>query len=223
MKYSENGFRPLYHNFCIFPLSSSIIKVVENFPGFTEADGVLTYGYCDSEAGFTLEILCCVKNIGEGQFAFANPSEDTRGIVRIGAVADEDFVFVGYGDDPIKDNFPKNIEMVSHYDADEEVEASRTFDFLDEFRHEQYIDDVLVLTIKDGLQPEGCWVRISGLQDNCLVGTLLNEPNQDFGYHEGEEISFFLYEDDEGKRHLISDMNASMKITSEDLEGGDMS
>lgn len=61
MKYTETGFRPLYHNFCVFPSNEEIKKVVENFPGFIEADGVLTYGYCDKEAGFTLELLCCVK------------------------------------------------------------------------------------------------------------------------------------------------------------------
>lgn len=222
MKYSETGFRPLYHNFCIFPINKSVKAVAENFLGFKEADGVLTYGYCDREAGFTLEVLCCVKRVDDEQFAFANPSEDARGIIRIGAVADEEYVFIGYGDDPIKDNFERNIEMVSHYDADEDVETSRKFDFLDEFRHELYPDDVLVLTVKEGLNPEGCWARIVGLGDKCIIGTLLNEPDQDFGYHEGDTIAFFLYEDNDGKKHLISDMNASQKITEEDLEGGDM-
>lgn len=222
MKYSETGFRPLYHNFCIFPLNKSVKGIIDDFPDFKEADGVLTYGYCDREAGFTLEILCCVKKIGDEKFAFAKPSTDTRSIIRIGAVADEEYVFVGDGDDPIKDRFKQNIERLSHYDVDEDVEISRSFDFLDEFRNERYPDDVLVLTVKKGLNLEGCWTRISGLTDKYILGTLLNEPNQDFGYHEGDTIAFFLYEDDEGKKYLISDMNESMKITAEDLEGGDM-
>lgn len=222
MKYSETGFRPLYHNFCIFPINESVKAVAENFPGFKEADGVLTYGYCDREAGFTLEILCCVKRIDDEQFAFADPSEEARGMIRIGAVADEEYIFIEYGDAPLKNNFKENLEMISCYDADEAVETSRTFDFLDEFRHELYPDDVLVLIAKVGLNPERCWTRITGLGDECIIGTLLNEPDQEFGYHAGDTIAFFLYEDNEGKKHLISNMNASMKITAEDLEGGDM-
>ena len=29
MKYTETGFRPLYHNFCVFPLNEEIKKVDE--------------------------------------------------------------------------------------------------------------------------------------------------------------------------------------------------
>ena len=100
------------------------------------------------------------------------------------------------------------LEITLHYDAPEDVERSRRFDFLDEFRNEDYPDDMLVLTLKEGLNPEGCWVRLTGLGDKCFIGTLLNEPNQDFGYHMGEEIAFFIFTDDEGNmfpwEHLFS-------------------
>lgn len=112
--------------------------------------------------------------------------------------------------------------MIRSYDASEDVEESRGFEFLDEFRHELYIDDVMVMTVKDGLQPEGCWVRIAGLGDKCIIGTLLNEPEQDFCYHEGDTVAFFLYEDNSGNKHLVSDMNPSMKNTEDDLSSGDM-
>lgn len=222
MKYSETGFRPLYHNFCVFPMVENVKKVAEILPGYNEADGVLTYGYYDRQCGFTLDILCCVKKTGDEQYTLAPESEDKRAMIRIGAVADDEYEFMAYGDDPLKDRFKQKMEMLKIYDANDEVEKSRSFEFLDEFRHEHSIDDVLVLTIKEGLDPEGCWVRIEGLGDKCIIGTLLNEPNQDFGYHEGDRIAFFLYDSGDGKRHLVSDMNASMKITAEDLEGGDM-
>lgn len=31
MKYSEYGFRPLYHNFCIFPLTDKMKEVVGSY------------------------------------------------------------------------------------------------------------------------------------------------------------------------------------------------
>lgn len=207
MKYSETGFRPLYHNFCIFPMNETIKAVAQDFPGYEDADGVLTYGYCDRTAGFTLELLCCVKRVDGSQFALKQKAEEIRGIIRIGSVADEEYEFVGYGDDPIKGKFERNLEVIADYDADEDVEASRTFDFLDIFRHELYPDDVMVLIIKNGLRPEGCWVSISGLSDRHVKGTLLNEPDQDFGYHAGDTIAFFICDDVEGNKRLISDLN----------------
>lgn len=220
MKYSEVGFRPLYHNFCYVPFVDSTRKMVETYPGYSDAEGVLVYGYIDRECGMTLEVLACAKNVGEGEYAFAQGSEDMRAIIRIGAVKDVEFVYLADGDDAIGEDFADKLEMIKSYDADEEVEASRFFEFLDEFRNELYPDDVMVLIIKEGLQPEGCWVRIIGLQDSCIIGSLLNEPNQDFGYHEGDTVAFFVYEDDKGNKHLVSDMNPSVRITEEDLEDG---
>lgn len=221
MKYSESGFRPLYHNFCFFPMEGSVEKVSEKLPGFEEADGVLTYGYYDREAGFTLEVLCCAKKNGDSQLALANEPEKIRAMMRIGSVEELEYTFVAHGDDPIRERFEKKMEMLSHYDSNEEVEKSRTFEFLDEFRHEHSIDDVLVFLVKGDLQPEGCWVRIEGLGEKCIIGTLLNEPNQNFGYHEGEKIGFFISENN-GERHLIADMGPSMEISAEDLADGEM-
>ena len=47
-------------------------------------------------------------------------------------------------------------------------------------------------------------------QHNYFIGTLLNEPDQNFGYHMGDTITFFLYggEGDEGA--LVSNMNEIM-------------
>ena len=219
MKYAETGFRPLYHKYCIFPLSETIRDVVKEYPGYVDANGVLTYGYIDKETGFRVEILCCVKYMDVDHYVLYDCSKDNRVIVQIGAVANEEYLLV---EDPGKEEFEEIIDMVHSYDVSEEVEESRSFEFLDEFRNELYPDDVLVLTVKEGLTPEGCWVRITGLYEECMIGTLLNEPNQDFGFHEGDSIAFFLYENDEGNRCLISDMNESKKLTVEDLEDGSM-
>ena len=68
----------------------------------------------------------------------------------------------------------------------------------------------MVLTVKDGLKPEGCWVRITGLGDKHFIGTLLNEPDQNFGYHMGDTIMFFLYGGEGDERALVSNMNEIM-------------
>ncbi|MCW1073651.1 SseB family protein, partial [Streptococcus anginosus] len=84
------------------------------------------------------------------------------------------------------------IEMLEIYNAGDEVEESRNMHFLDESRNPEYPDDVLVYPVKDGNNPEGCWVRIEGLAEDHIFGTLLNEPEQDFGCHEGDKIPFYV-------------------------------
>ena len=48
--------------------------------------------------------------------------------------------------------------------------------------------------MRDGLNPELCWSRIIGLGEHWIMGVLLNEPNQNFDYHQGEKIAFLCRE-----------------------------
>ena len=108
------------------------------------------------------------------------------------------------------------------YAVEEDIEESRKMKVLDAFRSPEYPDDVLVYLLKVGNKPEACWVRIEGLMENQIIGTLLNEPEQNFSYHVGEKIAFFIHEDENGGIALCSNMNPSQKITAEDLEDGTM-
>ena len=47
-------------------------------------------------------------------------------------------------------------------------------------------------------------------QHNYFIGTLLNEPDQNFGYHMGDTITFFLYGGEGDERALVSNMNEIM-------------
>lgn len=87
---------------------------------------------------------------------------------------------------------------------DEVVEQTRYFEFWDEFRHELYPDDALVHTYKDDMKSEGCWVSIKGTDENCLVGELLNEHDQELGYHMGDELRFSIYHLDDNQSFLMS-------------------
>lgn len=66
MNYKETGFRAFYHHFCSLPLSEKTAKCIEGFPRAEEANAYLTYGYIDSEAGLTLEVVAAAKVSDEG-------------------------------------------------------------------------------------------------------------------------------------------------------------
>ena len=221
MKYSETGFRALYKQFCTFPVTETVRKVIGAFPGAEKANCVLTYGYIDTVAGVTMEIIAAGIEKGD-RFRFFDGNDKVTIKLRIGSVENEDFSIIDDSDGNLKIRYADKIEMINDYDAPEDVEKSRGFTFLDNCRDKYCVDDVLVFLTKDGLDPEGCWVRIIGLGDHFIMGTLLNEPAQNFGYHSGEKIAFFVERTKDDKILCYSNMTPSMKLTAEDLADGSM-
>ena len=215
MKYKDTGFRAIYKQFTCFPIEAAR-GLTDDFPGADEANCILTYGYIDREAGLTLQILACgIEN--DGKYRFFDSKDDVHMIIRIGAVMDMEFSLFDPEESGLKERYKEKLEILSGYAAEDEVEESRKMGFLDERRHEEYPDDVLVYLIKDGLEPEGCWTRIVGLQDHCIVGELLNEPYQDFKYHVGDRISFYVNKNEDESITLVSNMNPSKRLTRADL------
>lgn len=219
MIYTETGFRALYKNFAVFPLSDKYRRAMENYPNIEESNCMLVYGYIDYEAGLTLEVLAGgIEN--NNRYKFFDTSEDTRFFIRVGAVENEEFDLIDNSDNGLNERYSKRLETLSAYEVDEEIEKTRNMGFLDENRHPHYPDDIQVYLLKDGLNPEVCWTRIIGLGEHWIMGTLLNEPNQDFDYHQGEKIAFFVEETEDKKIICYSDMNPSQQLKPEDLEDG---
>lgn len=221
MKYQETGFRALYKNFAAFPLEDKFRKAMEGYPNVEDANCMLVYGYIDHEAGLTLEVLAAGIE-REERFKFFDPSEDTRFFIRVGAVENEDFALFDDSDNSLSNRYSKKLEMLDTYDVDEEIEKTREMGFLDGCRHPHYPDDVQVYLMRDGLKPELCWSRIIGLGEHWIMGILLNEPNQNFDYHQGEKIAFFVEKTEDEKIICYSDMNPSQLLKPEDLEDGSM-
>ena len=219
MTLKETGFRALYKHFAAFPMTPQLKKAIERFPDADKADCVLVYGYIDHEKGLTLEVLAAGKS-GEDGHTFFSPYYEIRSFVRAGLLENEDFIYFGDEDGRLRERYKYKIEALQCYSENEDLEQMREMDLFDGCRDKICIDDVLVYLTKDGLTPEGCWARLEGLGDSYYVGTLLNEPHQKFGWHEGETISFTLRRTDNGGVAFVSDMNPSHRYTAEELADG---
>lgn len=206
MKYSENGFRTLYRDFGVFDLTDRLRPMLKDFPGIEEANCVLMYGYIDSEAGMSLEAIATGYR-KDGKNKFFDSCTETRLTLRAGAIEDEEFIVLSNATEKLYTRYETKLEEMKDYAAASEVEATRTFEFLDPVRHPYYPDDIMVLIVKDGMSPECCWVTLCGLGDGYLLGKLLNEPNQPFGCHEGDRITVYLQKDEEGKVVCFSDFS----------------
>lgn len=221
MKYSDIGFRGIYHNLFAVTLTKNLLPIVKGYPDIDKADHLLVYGYIDHEAGLTLEVLAGGKK-GRSGFRFFDTNVSVKGMIRIGAVTDNEFYYFEDKSGDLKKRYSEKIQMLSAYDVAEEIEQTRHMEFLDASRHPEYPDDVQVILTREGLQPEACWVRIAGLGEHWIMGNLLNEPNQDFDYHNGELIAFFVHENEDKSVICYSNMTPSAKLTEEDLEDGSM-
>lgn len=215
----ETGFRALYKHFVAFMLKDNLRQCIENYPDADKANCILTCGYIDREAGLTMEVLCAGYKNGD-DFSFFDQCKEHRVILRVGSVEEDEFYLFDDSDGRLQKKYSDKIEILKDYEASEEVEETRKMEFFDKLRHEHYPDDVMVYLAREGLNPEGGWVRIIGLGDHFIMGTLLNEPDQDFGYHEGEKIAFFVQKTEDDQIICFSNMTPSRKLKAEDLEDG---
>ena len=189
MIYKGTNFREFYHHFIVFMLNDFLRPAVEDFPNADKANCILTYGYIDHEVGLTMEILA-TGNKTKDDFSFYEGNDSIRTIIRIESVENNECFQLKDEESKFRATYNTKIAMLKGYDVSDEIEATRDMEFLDSCRHPHYVDDVLVYLIKKDCAREGCWVRISGIQNHSLVGILLNEPAQKLGVHRGELISF---------------------------------
>ena len=143
MNFKETGFRAIYHEFVIVKNNDHIRNVINGFPGAQQSNAVFAYGYYDTEAGLTLELLALAL-VGENDLKYSDVFEDTSIKIGIGSVEEAELLFYSDKDGKMAEKFAKKLDMLKEYDVSEAVENSRKMQFLDPCRHEHFIDDILV-------------------------------------------------------------------------------
>lgn len=221
MTYNEVGFRPLYKQFAVFKINETIEELLINDPNKDKADCVLTYGYIDHEAGFSLELLASGYTTENGPSFFA-PNEDTRAVIRIGAVADEEFEILPDPHGQIFNHYIDQLQVMDVFTQNKDLEMLRADENLDGARHELAPDDLMVFFISKNIPAEVCWVRLEGIYKDSLIGTLLNQPAFFTNCHKGDLIRFLVDIDDEGNPVCIYEtddlVNPTEENTSSDTE-----
>lgn len=207
MNFNETGFRPFYHHVCALELNEELRGRLQECPQIGKASHAVVYGFIDREKGLMLEVLGAGKQATK-YFYFRDPYEGPRITIRIGEVADVPFVWFEKLEPRFEKLYVPAIKRLKQDEVPKDLEESRTFAFLDGCREPAYPDDVRVLFIREGLKTEECWVRISGLGEHVLIGTLLNQPYQDFGVGEGDTVRFSVREEGDGTFRCVVDFSA---------------
>lgn len=194
------SFRQFYHRL-VYIRCPEILKRLEGggIEIVSDSDGVIAYGYIDEQCGLSFHVFGAASVKNGVELVRGSKDEKAMLLLRRGSVAECEFV----GLDEIGVSYPEYdslIKMVrDNYDTENEAkEEMRRMDFLDGFRNDDYPDDVAVVIFSEGLQPEQVWMRCCDVTEEMLYGTLLNEPNQDYGVHEWDRVGFVPIKREEG-------------------------
>lgn len=194
------NFRSLYHKLVyircpeiIERLAGSGVEVIRG------SDGIIAYGYIDEQCGLSFHVFGAAGVRDGVELVKGMKDEKAMLLLRRGSVAECSFVDLNEAGV----SYPEYISLINmvreNYDTDNEAkENMRKMDFLDEFRNADFPDDVAVVIFSEGLQPEQVWMRCVDVTEEMLYGTLLNEPNQDYGIHEGDKVGFVPIERKDG-------------------------
>ena len=202
----EVGFRPLYHMVCAFELNDKLKEIMRDCPDIEKASHAVVYGYIDPKDGLMLEILGAGKQAPK-YFYFKDPYKGKRLTIKASEVEDIEFMYFPDLEPRFQKKFTERIMELKKYDASEELEETREVEFLDPLRSPQYPDDIRVILMGEGLKSEEVWVRMKNLGDHVLVGTLLNQPYQNFGLNKGDNIEFYVMETDDKKIICYKDIS----------------
>lgn len=198
-KIGETDFRRLAYQIIYIRSTPELQKALcKSFDVRKEDDGFLAYGYIDSQAGLSFRVLCSA-NIENNALNCGKYQKEVGFIIRRGQLNDSIYLDLDYCeiDTSVFDEYISAINDGYKCESEQTVEM-RKFAFLDKFRSSDYPDDIQVILYKEGLKPEQVWVKCWAFTEKDLFGKLLNEPNADFGVHEGNLIGFTPIETDNG-------------------------
>lgn len=188
------NFREFYHQIVYIHACEPLKRMFLH--EFAETDtGIVAYGFIDDTAGLSFIPL--------GFACLADKSIKVRDIdefliIRSGALTDYSYLSLSDLDMDVS-RFDDKIRFIRDSYDNQDREIIRGITELDKFRHEEYPDDLSVIMVREGLNPEQVWVRSNQITDQGIFCELLNEPYKDYGVHAGEIIQVSVYQYDDGE------------------------
>lgn len=196
---------------------------MDNFDIGYDVNSALVFVYVHHEEG--LSFLTVAPSLLEGKNLTVYERDDDFS-VRLDnkweAVADLEFEYLhnlNVNADFDIEEYKSKVKDDSNLKVDEKISDLRNLNDLDDFRSEEYPDDILVFFFKEGCSAEGMWVRYEDNgpapetynikiavemrvryedinEEHEIFGTLLNQPNQNMGVNKGDKVKFKIIKAD---------------------------
>ena len=202
MKFSDKdfNFREIINRLIVIKNVNLGERLAGN-PIIDNSDSILCYCYVDEQAGISFEYLS--NYISENNTILIALKRDCMYKFRFETAVNDEFKIFDGKITGIKE-IDEKIEMIrSGYDSNEDTIELRKYEIFDPFRVKGFPDDVELILVKDGLNPEKLFVKLYKMEGERTFGKLLNEPYQDFGVHINEIIEIFIVKYKSGEIILI--------------------
>ncbi len=194
-------FRDIRGCICFIAENDSIknLNVNDYMQGNEKANGLLCYGYIDYNAGISFEVLCQAYKAPDNTINTYEGNKNKTLKLRFSDVANCQIILLD--DIQLYNTHSSKIEGINeYYRGTKALEKlrSQNFAYLDPFRNSVFPDD-----IQATLGAESLWVRCKNIREDIFYGTLLNEPTQSCGLHQGDEVMFKYINDNKPYCEII--------------------
>lgn len=193
---SEVSFRALENKYLYLECPQLLGLLNQHFAG-EEATGILAYCYIKHEEGLQFEVLCkSIFDAAKKAIKFFDVNDEVSFSLPYGLLQNCSVMVLPEAILPL-DKYQEKVAKLAIYAATEDQQKARNIAAIDGCRRPEQPDEVLVyLSHEEAV--ETVYVRLEGVGKMDLYGTLLSEPQQDFGIHEGEELHFFMVKNEQG-------------------------
>ena len=165
-------------------------------------DGFLALCFVDHVEGLSFYVIASA-HIGQDRVFVSKENKSSQLIFRVGDLLDCSYLNQDFIEADFSHYYSYIDEIIAQFEkACEEAVDIRKLTELDDFRDPQFPDNIEVVLIGKGLEQEKVWIRSEKFGPNCIYGTLLDEPRQDFGLHKDDLIDMMLIDRD-GKSSTI--------------------
>ena len=204
-----NSFRDIYNKTFILKLTKDEQNNLIN----KDKEYCLCFGYIDSDTGL-MALLLNEAEIKNGNIEIGCPLSGKH--LHIEDIGTREIIACSI-------DKTKHRQLIDKYKAVKSVEETRIMDFIDNLRKPDHPDIIRVVLLREGLKEETVWAKITDLLpvQGFIICSMLEEPYQNFGYHEGSSIGVYGKEKD-GAVTLYCNMNPLLQIPREKLEDGSL-
>lgn len=196
-KINQFSFRDLAKKYLYIDFKPQFPLLAQNFADANQANGILTFCYINHEQGLQFEVLSnAFFNEGKKSIKFFDVNNEASISLPYGLVQECNVLVLPDAIIP-QEKFAAKTEKLILPVADG-LEKCRSLAAIDSCRKTDKPDEVQVYLAHGDEQIETCSVRLEGINEMQLFGTLLDEPTNDFGIHQGETLYFFMVKNEQG-------------------------
>lgn len=198
MKLKEKGFREVWQQYIYLAVPALARQLTAFFADAEQATGILCYCYLEHEQGLQFEVLCCAQFHAETHSLKLFSGNAAQSVaLPYASVSEAEATVLPKGLPRLAEFQTKVDAAQARCNADAEIEKTRQLTTLDHLRSAERPDDVAVRLVH-GESVEEVTVRLAGVNELQLYGTLACEPQADFGVHAGDSLSFYLVKNAQG-------------------------